>query len=162
LHTSRYQIRNRTVAHRIQQEDPAMTNRVERELELPAPSEEVWQALTDPERLAEWLADEVSLELHPGGDATFRHGDTLRRGWVEEVSPPDSAAGAEAGGGRLTFWWATDDEPATRVELTLEPAGSGTRLRVVETRPLELLDLVGSPLFGAGGTSSGPQLVATR
>jgi uncharacterized protein YndB with AHSA1/START domain len=140
-----------------------MTDRIERELELPAPSEEVWEALTDPERLAEWLADEVSFDLRPGGDASFRDGDTLRRGWVEEVSPPGSAAGE----GRLAFWWACDDEPATRVELTLTPAPGGTRLRVVETRPLELLDAIGSPLFGSGSSSFGPQarvraLVATR
>lgn len=42
-----------------------------------------------------------------------------------------------------------------------EPAG--TRLRVVETRPLEVLDLVGIPVRsagGAGGASYGPALVA--
>jgi uncharacterized protein YndB with AHSA1/START domain len=139
-----------------------MTDRIERELELPAPSEEVWEALTDPERLSGWLADEVSLDLRPGGEASFRLGDTLRRGWVEEVSPPGSTAGQAAGGGRLAFWWATDDEPATRVELTLEPGEGGTRLRVVETRPLELLDVIGIPLFGSGSTSVGPELVAIR
>jgi uncharacterized protein YndB with AHSA1/START domain len=140
-----------------------MTDRIERELELPAPSDEVWEALTDPERLAGWLADEVSFDLHPGGDASFRDGDTVRRGWVEEVSPPEG----ETGDGRLAFWWAADDEPATRVELTLEPAPGGTRLRVVETRPLELVDAIGSPLFGSGSASSGPTarahtLVAAR
>jgi uncharacterized protein YndB with AHSA1/START domain len=140
-----------------------MTERIERELELPAPSEEVWDALTDPERLAGWLADEVSFDLRPGGEASFRDGDTFRRGWVEEVSPPESPAGD----GRLAFWWASDDEPATRVELTLEPAPGGTRLRVIETRPLELLDAIGSPLFGSGNASFGPQarvrsLVATH
>ncbi|MDQ6777131.1 MAG: SRPBCC domain-containing protein [Actinomycetota bacterium] len=144
-----------------------MTDRIERELELPAPSDEVWEALTDPERLAGWLADEVSFDLRPGGDASFRQGETLRRGWVEEVSPPESSAGGEAGAGRLAFWWASDDEPASRVELTLEPAPGGTRLRVVETRPLELLDAIGAPLFGSGTTSLGPQasvraLVAVR
>jgi len=139
-----------------------MTDRIERALELPASSEEVWEALTDPERLAGWLADEVSLDLRPGGDASFRHGDTVRRGWVEEVSPPGSAAAREAGAGRLTFWWANDDEPATRVELTLEPTPDATRLRIVETRPLELLDAVGIPLFGSGGASFGPELVAAR
>lgn len=133
-----------------------MTNRIERELELPAPSDEVWQSLTDPERLAGWLAEEVSLDLRPGGNASFRDGDTLRRGWVEEVSPP------EGGVGRLAFWWASDDEPATRVELTLEPTRGGTRLRVIETRPLELLDAVGSPLFGSGSPSFGPELVGAR
>lgn len=140
-----------------------MTDRIERELELPAPSEEVWEALTDPERLAGWLADEVSFDLRPGGEASFRDGETLRRGWVEEVSAPDS----RDGGGRLAFWWASDDEPATRVELTLVPAEGGTRLRVVETRPLELLDAIGGPRFGSGSTSIGPQarsraLVATH
>lgn len=135
-----------------------MTDRIERELELPAPSEEVWEALTDPERLSGWLADEVSFDLRPGGDATFRDGDTLRQGWVEEVSPPDSDAGAA----RLAFWWAIDDEPASRVELTLEPTHGGTRLRVVETRPLELLDVIGVPLLGSEGASFGPELVAAH
>jgi uncharacterized protein YndB with AHSA1/START domain len=130
-------------------------DRIERELELTAPSGE---ALTDPERLAGWLADEVSFDLRPGGDASFRDGDTLRRGWVEEVSPP----GREDGGGRLAFWWAEDDEPATRVELTLAPIEGGTRLRVVETRPLQLLDAIGIPLFDSGRASFGPELVATR
>jgi uncharacterized protein YndB with AHSA1/START domain len=134
-----------------------MTDRIERELELPAPSDEVWEALTDPERLAEWLADEVSLDLRPGGDASFRDGDTLRRGWVEEVSPPEGPAGGEPGVARLAFWWASDNEPATRVELTLEPAPGGTRLRVVETRPLELLDAIGTPLLRSWNTSFGPQ-----
>ncbi|HWF35653.1 MAG TPA: SRPBCC domain-containing protein [Solirubrobacteraceae bacterium] len=136
-----------------------MTDRIERELELPAPSDEVWEALTDPERLAGWLADEVSFDLRPGGDASFREGDIVRRGWVEEVSPPDTE-----GDGRLAFWWASDDEPATRVELTLAPAPGGTRLRVVETRPLELVDAIASPLFGSGSASFDPQaraLVAT-
>jgi uncharacterized protein YndB with AHSA1/START domain len=135
-----------------------MNDRIERELELPAPSDEVWEALTDPGRLAGWLAEEVSFDLRPGGDASFRDGDVHRRGWVEEVSPPDSAAR----GGRLTFWWASDDEPATRVELTLEPAPGGTRVRVVESRPLELVDAIGSPLFGSGTASYGPELIATR
>jgi uncharacterized protein YndB with AHSA1/START domain len=134
-------------------------DRVERELELPAPSEEVWEALTDPERLAGWLADEVSFDLRPGGDASFRDGDTLRRGWVEEVLPPSSD---DDGSGRLAFWWAEDDEPATRVELTLAPIEGGTRLRVVETRPLEVLDAIGIPFFGSGSTSFGPELVAAR
>ncbi|HWC87159.1 MAG TPA: SRPBCC domain-containing protein [Solirubrobacteraceae bacterium] len=139
-----------------------MADRIERELELPAPSEAVWQALTDPAQLAGWLADEVSFDLRPGGDASFRDGDVLRRGWVEEVSPPGTHAGQEAGGGRLAFWWASDDEPATRVELTLAPAPGGTLLRVVETRPLELLDTVGSPLFGSSSATFGPELVAGR
>jgi uncharacterized protein YndB with AHSA1/START domain len=139
-----------------------MTDRIERELELPASPSEVWLALTDPVWLAGWLADEVSLELVPGGEARFRIGDQLRSGWVEEISPPGVGGGETDGrAGRLAFWWAHDDEPASRVELVLIPtAGGATLLRVVESRPLEILDLVGIPLPGLGGASYGPALVA--
>ncbi|MBV9417461.1 MAG: hypothetical protein JO363_20920 [Solirubrobacterales bacterium] len=61
---------------------------------------------------------------------------------------------------RLTFWWAVDDEPASRVELRIDAHGGSTRLRVVETRPLDVLDLIGVPLPGAGGANYGPALVA--
>ena len=53
-----------------------------------------------------------------------------------------------------------DDEPASRVELRIDAQGDSTRLRVVETRPLDVLDLVGVPLPGAGGATYGPALVA--
>ena len=34
-----------------------MTDLIERELALPAPVEDVWRAITDPEWLSGWLAD---------------------------------------------------------------------------------------------------------
>jgi hypothetical protein len=75
---------------------------------------------------------------------------------VEEVVAPDGGDG----GGRLVFWWSLDGEPATRVEVALEPLGPATtRLQVVESRPLEVLDLVGIPLPGAGGSSHGPAML---
>jgi uncharacterized protein YndB with AHSA1/START domain len=138
-----------------------MTDRIERELELPASADEVWQAVTDPAWLALWLADEVTLELTPGGEARFRTGDQVRSGWVEELSPPDPAAAEGRGTGWLAFWWAQGEEPASRVELSLIPIERDrTLLRVVETRPLEILDLVGIPLPGLGGATHGPALVA--
>jgi hypothetical protein len=135
-----------------------MSDRIERRLWLAAPPEEVWDVITS----TGWLADEVELELWPGGDAAFRSADWERTGWVEEASPP---ACGEDGAGRLAFWWATDGEPASRVELTLDPARGwdgpdGTRLRIVESRPLDLLDLVGTPLPGVGGATYGPALLA--
>ena len=140
-----------------------MTDRIQRELELDAPPQLVWQAVIDPDRLSGWLADEVALELWPGGEAQFRIGAEIRTGWVEEVSPPRAGARGDElhGAGRLAFWWAPDGEPASRVELQLIPLdGDATRLRVVETRPLEILDLVGVPLPGHGGSGYGPALVA--
>lgn len=132
-----------------------MTDLIERELDLPADPADVWRAITDPEWLSGWLADAVALDLRPGGEARFELGDEVRDGWVEEVTAPDG------GSGRLTFWWARGDEPASRVELVVSVVSEGTtRLRVVETRPLEILDLVGIPFGGAGGVRYGPALVA--
>ena len=123
-----------------------MTDRIERELLIDAAPETVWDAVT----ADGWLAERVDLDLRPGGDASFRSSDSVKRGWVEEVAAPS----------RLAFWWAADDEPATRVELTLLEERDSTRLRVVETRPLDLLDLVGVPLPGVSGRSFGPALIA--
>jgi uncharacterized protein YndB with AHSA1/START domain len=133
-----------------------MTDLIEREMDFTASPEAVWEALTDPGWLGSWLADAVELELFPGGEARFILGDSVRTGWVEEVSAP----GEEQGDGRLAFWWAEDGEPASRVELSVTPLDPGTRLRVVETRPLQLLDLIGVPLPGQGGRRFGPALVA--
>jgi uncharacterized protein YndB with AHSA1/START domain len=138
-----------------------MTDLIERELHLPAPAADVWQAITDPAWLSSWLADQVELELRPGGEARFWLGAEFRRGWVEEVSAPEAGEHGARGSGRLAFWWARDDEPASRVELVLTPVSEGeTRVRVAETRPLEILDLVGVPLPGHGGLRYGPALVA--
>ena len=125
-----------------------MTDQIEREQLLPAPPQQVWDVITEPG----WLASQVELELWPGGEARFVDGDAERTGWVED------AVEAE----RLVFWWSTDDEPASRVELTLEPEPDGyTRLRVVEARPLEVLDVTGIPLPGTGGSAPrGPSMLA--
>jgi uncharacterized protein YndB with AHSA1/START domain len=123
-----------------------MAEQIERELLIEASPAEVWDAITAPG----WLADDVQLDLLPGGDAYFRTGDELREGWVEDVAAPE----------RLAFWWSVDGEPASRVELTLTELDECTHLRVVESRPLELLDLVGTPLPGIGGRRYGPALVA--
>lgn len=131
-----------------------MIDQIERELVLPAPPERVWEVVTD----SGWLADDVSFELVPGGEANFISADWCKTGWVEEAVPPGHG---EDGSGRLTFWWSNDGEAATRVELTLEPEDEdATRLRVVEARPLDVLDLTGIPLPGAGGGSApGPAML---
>jgi hypothetical protein len=133
-----------------------MSDRVERRLWLAAAPDDVWDVVTG----ADWLADEVRLDLRPGGDASFRSGETVKTGWVEEAAAP-----SEDGAGRLAFWWASDGDAATRVEVTVEAARGwdgpdGTRLRIVETRPLDALDLIATPLPGVGGATYGPALLA--
>ena len=94
---------------------------VTRETTLPLEADEAWEAVTE---LEEWLAEDADLALEPGEEGTLRLPDgTERHAVVEDVEP----------GERLSFWWWTGDEPATRVELTLTPAVSGTRVVVVES-----------------------------
>jgi uncharacterized protein YndB with AHSA1/START domain len=103
-----------------------MSGKVEREVLLPVPVEEAWEAVTEPEELEEWLADEVELELEEGGAARFRWDDgTERTGTVELVAEPV----------RLAFRWEDGERGASFVELTLIPVDEGTRVRVVESGP---------------------------
>jgi len=95
---------------------------IHREIVLPAPRADVWEALTDPERLEDWFANDVDLDLRPGGGATFRWSNgEERHATVTEVDPER----------RLAFEW--DDEGA--VELTLDDDVDGTRLTVIESSP---------------------------
>jgi uncharacterized protein YndB with AHSA1/START domain len=97
---------------------------VTREIVLPAPREEVWDALTDPGRLEEWFANEVELELRPGGGASFRWDNGEERHAVVEDVEPER---------RFALRW--DDGEPGEVEFTLADADAGTRLTVVETAP---------------------------
>lgn len=129
---------------------------VKREVVLGAVREEVWSALTDPERLAEWLGEALTVELRPGGELVLRLPDGAeRRGFVEEADPPAA----------LVLWWRPVDEEGeegelTRVAFLLEPSEEGTRLRVVESRPLARLDVRGIELppshRAQGGQARGP------
>ena len=109
---------------------------IRREIVLPAPREDVWEALTDPERLEDWFANDVDLDLRPGGGANFRWSNgEERRATVTEVDPER----------RLSFEW-EDDEG--EVELTLDDDVDGTRLTVIESSPAwsTALDLQASAL----------------
>src|SRR5919197_1889740 len=81
---------NRWVAHITQPIGCARGGAVEvtREIVVPAPPEEVWEALTEPERLEEWFANEVELDVRPGGAGLFRWDDgEERRAGVREGEP---------------------------------------------------------------------------
>lgn len=104
---------------------------VEKVLELDAPVERVWRAITDPAELARWFGDEAEVDLRPGGDAAMtweNHGRYAMR--IEEVDPPR----------RLVWSWvhepdvAFEEAPATRVHWTLTPReDGGTTLHLLET-----------------------------
>jgi uncharacterized protein YndB with AHSA1/START domain len=98
-----------------------MDKAVERELLVPESPEEVWRSLAQPG----WLGDDALIELWPSGEV--RAGE--RSGFVEEADEPR----------RLVFWWSAPGEEASRVELDVEEDEEGTRVRVTESRPLEIL-----------------------
>jgi hypothetical protein len=94
---------------------------VTREVTIPLDAPEAWETVTE---LSEWLVEDADLALEPGEEGTLRLADgEERRARVEDVEP----------GERLAFWWWAGDEPATLVELTLQPADGGTRVVVVES-----------------------------
>ena len=45
---------------------------VTRTVVLPVTRDEAWEALTEPERLREWFANDVELDVRPGGEGMFR------------------------------------------------------------------------------------------
>lgn len=86
---------------------------VRREIDVEASPEEVFEALVTEEGRERWL-EEPDREIH-----------------VESIDPPS----------RLTWWWASEEEPFTRVdfEIVALPAGERgvafTRVKVTETVP---------------------------
>ena len=96
---------------------------IEREIVFPESPAELWEALTEPERLEEWFATEVELEPRPGGRGVFRWGNGEERAArVEEAEPCRL----------LSLRWEDD---GGEVVFTLEPVPEGTRLVVVESSP---------------------------
>jgi uncharacterized protein YndB with AHSA1/START domain len=95
---------------------------ITREIVFPTSPDEVWEALTDPEQLEQWFANDVELDPRPGGAGVFRWDDGEERRATVVVAEPRE---------RLVFDW--DDEG--EVEFVVEEIEDGTRLRVRETSP---------------------------
>ena len=105
---------------RLRKEDPV---EVVREVTFDAPAEEVWEALTDSERLEEWFANDVDFDLERGGVFRWDDGET-RHAVVEQVEP----------GRRLAIrWWDPEAPEESEVTFTLDETEDGTRLVVTET-----------------------------
>lgn len=115
----------------------AVSDRIDRTIDVNAPPERVWRVLTTAKDLAAWFRMSVDGEIVEGADVwmTATHPDyagvrfVLR---IKELTPPR----------RFVWQWhpsATDpavdysQEPWTTVTFTLEPNGTGTRLSVSET-----------------------------
>ena len=110
---------------------------VRRDLEIRAPRQRVWAALTEPEQLLRWFPTKrAEIDLRPGGDAVLEWDEAVAEAVVDVVDPP----------GRFTFRWrpAGLGRPFTTVSITLEELGDGasTRVRLVESGFASLPDQI--------------------
>ena len=86
---------------------------------LPAPPREVWEAITSPDQLAEWL-DRTDLADRVGGAVTIHFEGSPVTGLVRVWEPPSV----------LEYSWIIDGEIESVVRFELEPVGEQTRLRL--------------------------------
>ena len=103
-----------------------MTHIIRKEMPLPQPREEVWQAIANSTALAEWMYPN-DFAPRVGHQFTFRVPGNPKVGFdglvvrceVLECDPPS----------RLVFSWSVGGPVVnTRVSFRLEPDGDGTRL----------------------------------
>jgi uncharacterized protein YndB with AHSA1/START domain len=122
-----------------------LAHTVKRSVLLPAPPDEVWEALTDQTLLSEWLASEVELDPREGGELVCRFEDgEERRGEVAVVEEAE----------RLAFTWRREEGGESWVEWIVDAVAEGTRLTVVESGS------PAGPMLAAGAWA--PQLGSLR
>ena len=111
--------------------------RIDRTIEINAPPQRVWQALTDPAELSAWFKVIIEGRIAAGSEVQMISTHAGYEGqrfkvWFVELTPPK----------RLVWQWypgeveATVDysrEARTTVTFVLEPSGGGTRLILSET-----------------------------
>ena len=109
-----------------------MNDRIEKTVELAAPVNRVWRALTDHRQFCTWFRAELDGPFVPGqtvrGHSTYPgHEDARFEIAVQSMEPEY----------RFSFSWpaydGADETCHTLVEFSLEATPTGTLLRVVET-----------------------------
>ena len=108
---------------------------ITRTTEIPAPPGEVWESVTNPERLGRWLGGTIDLEPVPHRPFSFDTGSGSKSGFVIDVIPERI----------LEFWWAAPtDASGTLVRIELTPTTDGTAVRVIETPAAVTIGPIGS------------------
>jgi len=103
---------------------------VEREVRIAARPETVFPFFTDPDKMVQWKGRQAELDPRPGGVYRVEINDqAIARGEYVEVDPPS----------RVVFTWGwegqesgphADPPGSSRVEVSLEPDGDGTLVRL--------------------------------
>jgi uncharacterized protein YndB with AHSA1/START domain len=99
------------------------------EVVIEAPIELVHRYFTDPARVVQWWPTEATIDARPRG--------TIRMQFARPDGGADVAQGIflEVSARRIVFTWGFELNPdlgpgASRVEITLEPEGASTRVRL--------------------------------
>jgi uncharacterized protein YndB with AHSA1/START domain len=102
---------------------------VERDVFVAAAPEIVFDYFTKPELLTRWQADEVDVDVRPGGSMRLHvSSEHIARGDYIAIEPPR----------RVVFTWGWEGNTgvppgSSTVEVTFEPEGDGTRVRLRHT-----------------------------
>ncbi|QOV91228.1 SRPBCC family protein [Humisphaera borealis] len=113
-----------------------MNRTIQKEILIPQPRAQVWQAITDSAVLAEWMFPN-DFQPRVGHAFTFRvpgnpkanfNGLTVRCQVLECEPPAEGAAGTDVGGRLVFSWSAGGPVENTQVSFRLMPDGDGTRL----------------------------------
>jgi uncharacterized protein YndB with AHSA1/START domain len=115
----------------------AEMSRIDRSIDIKAPPERVWRALTNVAELSSWFQVAIEGDIAPGSEVwmmsvhAHRAGQRFRVRFLE-MTPP----------ARFVWEWHPGEvdanidysrEPRTIVTFTLEPTAEGTRLSVTES-----------------------------
>ncbi len=128
---------------------------LEREIYIQARAETIFAFFIDPEKLIRWKGLQATLDPQPGG--LYRvdiNGQDVARGEYVEVTPYTRVV--------FTWGWEGAHSPlppgASTVEITLTPAGAGTRVRL---RHLGLPTLEARQSHAIGWDYFLPRLIAS-
>jgi len=93
------------------------------ERHFPSPPGEVWQALTDPDEMAQWLS-EADVDLRVGGAIQVRFDDGTMNGVITTLDPHRV----------LAYTWVEGEGHESHVTWELERANDGTTLKLTHVK----------------------------
>lgn len=97
-------------------------NRIMRSVVLPADTSDVWESMTDPDRLGAWLGGDLEFTAEVGAALSFVDDTEHRHGFVVDIIRHH----------RIELWWSTDRGRPSTVTIELESVEDGTMVTITE------------------------------
>ena len=111
-------------------------DRFERTIEVAAPRERVWAAITEPSELLRWFPTRgAHVDLRVGGEMRLVWDESADEAVIEVIEPPEL----------LTFRWRPEgrDQPFPTVSIALREVANGTEVTLTESGFASLPDEIG-------------------